>query len=564
MFHGARYLAKLRYSDLMQTELKAMQDHVDKIGNVLPDEDGFNGPRMQRVVDEFYKRHDSLMNPNSHPLSTALTSIGFMFHLGLSPASALVNLTQTALVAYPLMAAKWGFGKAGVALLKASKQAAMGKNDITKFLNRDERRAYDQAVKDGTIDVTQAHDLAGIAQGEDAGVMWRIRPAMRAASFLFHHAERFNRQATFVAAYRLAREAGENHETAFAQATKATYDGHYDYSAGNRPRFMQGNAAKVILLFKQYAQNMVYTLARNAYQSVNGLDPKERAEARKALAGILATHAMAAGVLGLPMVTTILAAISAAGSDDDEPFNARVALQNMLADTFGQKPAEVITRGLSRLGPWDISGRVGLDRLIFPDIQEGLEGQRLAESAAFAALGPVAGIGLNILKGIQEIGDGHMLRGITTMMPAALRGPLNAVRLSSEGAQDKTGISIVDEVDAASVFGQALGFSPSVVRQATEGKRAVLSYDRALNERRQELMTQYARGAMKQDAEAMQEAREAIQAFNEKNPGRRITMMQLNQSVRNRERRINQADDGVYLPKNRREAMDQGRFALAE
>ena len=564
MFHGARYLAKLRYSDLMQTELKAMQDHVDKIGNVLPDEDGFNGPRMQRVVDEFYKRHDSLMNPNSHPLSTALTSIGFMFHLGLSPASALVNLTQTAFVAYPLMAAKWGFGKAGVALLKASKQAAMGKNDITKFLNRDERRAYDQAVKDGTIDVTQAHDLAGIAQGEDAGVMWRIRPAMRAASFLFHHAERFNRQATFVAAYRLAREAGENHETAFAQATKATYDGHYDYSAGNRPRFMQGNTAKVILLFKQYAQNMVYTLARNAYQSVNALDPKERVQARKALAGILATHAMAAGVLGLPMVTTILAAISAAGSDDDEPFDAQVALQNMLADTFGQKPAEVITRGLSRLTPWDISGRVGLDRLIFPDVQEGLEGQRLAESAAFAALGPVAGIGLNILKGIQEIGDGHMLRGITTMMPAALRGPLNAVRLSEEGAQDKTGIPIVDEVDAAAVFGQALGFSPSVVRQATEGKRAVLSYDRALNERRQELMTQYARGAMKQDAEAMQEAREAIQAFNEKNPGRRITMMQLSQSVRNRERRINQADDGVYLPKNRREAMDQGRFALTE
>lgn len=564
MFHGARYLAKLRYSDLMQAELKAMQDHVDKIGNVLPDEDGFNGPRMQRVVDEFYKRHDSLMNPNSHPWSTALTSIGFMFHLGLSPASALVNMTQTALVAYPIMGARWGFGKAGAALLKASKQAAMGRNDITKFLNRDERRAYDQAVKDGTIDVTQAHDLAGIAQGEDAGVMWRIRPAMRAASFLFHHAERFNRQATFVAAYRLAREAGTTHEAAFEQATKATYDGHYDYSAGNRPRFMQGNAAKVILLFKSYAQNMVYTLARNAYQSVNALDPKERVQARKALAGILATHAMAAGVLGLPMVTTILAAISAAGSDDDEPFDAQVALQNMLADTFGQKPAEVITRGLSRLGPWDISGRVGLDRLIFPDIQEGLEGQRLAESAAFAALGPVAGIGLNILKGIQEIGDGHTLRGITTMMPAALRGPLNAVRLSNEGAQDKTGIPIVDEVDAASVFGQALGFSPSVVRQATEGKRAVLSYDRALNERRQELMTQYARGAMKQDAEAMQEARDAIQAFNEKNPGRRITMMQLNQSVRNRERRINQADDGVYLPKNRREAMDQGRFALQD
>ena len=99
-------------------------------------------------------------------------------------------------------------------------------------------------------------------------------------------------------------------------------------------------------------------------------------------------HGLAAGVLGLPMVTTLLAAASMLGGDDDEPWDAQVALQNMLADTFGQKPAEVLAHGLSRLTPWDISGRVGLDKLIFPDVQEGLEGQRLAESAMTASLGP--------------------------------------------------------------------------------------------------------------------------------------------------------------------------------
>ncbi|WP_255344578.1 hypothetical protein [Acidovorax sp. CF316] len=43
------------------------------------------------------------------------------------------------------------------------------------------------------IDVTTAHDLAGIAQGEDVGVMWKLRPVMKAASLMFHHAEKFNR-----------------------------------------------------------------------------------------------------------------------------------------------------------------------------------------------------------------------------------------------------------------------------------------------------------------------------------------------------------------------------------
>lgn len=559
MFHGSRYLAKLRYSDLMQDELTAMQKHVDDWREV----EDFDQNSAQRVVDEMNKRHESLMNPKSNPLSTALTSLGFVFHLGLSPASAMVNLSQTALVAYPIMGAKWGFGKASAALLKASAEAAKGKNDITASLNADELAAYNEAVRAGTIDVTMAHDLAGIAQGEDAGVMWKIRPVMRWASFLFHHAERFNRQVTFVASYRLAREAGADQKAAFEQATKATYDGHFDYGAANRPRVMQGNVAKVLLLFKQYGQNMVYTLSRSAYQSIKGTDA-EKAEARKVLAGLLTSHAMAAGVLGLPMVTTLLAAASMIGGDEDEPWDAQTALQNMLADAFGQKPAEVLAHGLSRLTPWDISGRVGLDRLIFPDVQEGLEGQRLAESAMAAALGPVAGIGVNVLKGAQHMSEGRFGLGLEAMLPSALRGPVKAIRYANEGVQDKSGISILDEVGPAAVAGQALGFSPSQARNAQEGKSAVMAHDRALGERRQELLTRAARASMTKDSEALDDARKEIARFNEKNPGRRINPNHIMQSVHNRQKRIDQAQDGVYLPKSRRDAMQAGRFAFAE
>jgi len=323
---------------------------------------------------------------------------------------------------------------------------------------------------------------------------------------------------------------------------------------------MQGNVAKVLLLFKQYSQNMVYTLARAAYQSIKGTEA-EKAEARKALAGLLTTHAMAAGVLGLPMVSTLLAAASMLGSGDDEPWDAEVALKNMLADTFGKKPAEVLTRGLSRLTPWDISGRVGLDSLIFPDIQEGLEGQRLAESVMTSALGPVAGIGVNILKGAQLMSEGHYQLGLEAMMPAVLRGHIKAIRYAEEGVRDKTGISVLDSVSAAGVAGQAMGFSPSEVRLAYEGKSAVYQKDRALNERRQELLTKAARATMDKDAEARSQAMQEIQRFNEKNPTRRITQIHVMQSVRNRERRITQAENGVYLPQNRRGALDAGRFA---
>lgn len=558
VFHGASYLAKLRYGDRLQDELSAMQRRVDEQAG----QEGFDQPKAQDVVSEMMKRHEAAMNPKTNAVSTALTSLGFMFHLGLSPASAMVNLTQTALVAYPVMGAQWGFKKASAALLKASGEAARGKNDITSSLNADEKAAFDEAVRSGVIDVTMAHDLAGIAQGEDQNVSWKLRPAMRAASWLFHHAEKFNRQVTFVAAYRLAREAGAGEKAAYQQAVQATYDGHFDYSSNNRPRAMQGNVARVLLLFKQYGQNMVYTFMRNAHQSLKGATPEERSRARKALGGLLTTHAMAAGVLGLPMVTTLLAAASMLGGDDDEPWDAKVALQNMLADTFGQKPAEVLAHGLSRLTPWDISGRVGLDKLIFPDVQEGLEGQRLGESAMTAALGPVAAIGVNALKGAQLMSEGQYLRGLEAMAPSVLRGPLKSFRYGTEGVRDKTGIVVQDEVGAAELLGQVAGFSPSSVRNAYEGKSAVVQQDRALQARRSALVEQFAMAAMAGDEEGKAAAREDIAKFNEKNPNRRIQAMQLAQSVHQREKRIREAREGVYLPNKRRDALEVGRFAV--
>lgn len=345
---------------------------------------------------------------------------------------------------------------------------------------------------------------------------------------------------------------------------QATYDGHFDYSSNNRPRAMQGNVARVVLLFKQYGQNMVYTLMRKAHQSLKGASPQERAQARKALGGLLAMHGLAAGALGLPMVTTLLAAASMLGGDDDEPWDAQVALQNMLADTFGQKPAEVMAHGLSRLTPWDISGRVGLDKLIFPDMQEGLEGQRLGESAMAAALGPVAGIGINVLKGLQDMGDGRYLRGLEAMAPSVLRGPLKSMRYYNEGVRDKSGIVVQDEVGAAELLGQAAGFSLSSVRNSFEGKSAVVAHDRALQARRSSLVEQFAMAAMAGDEEGKADARADIAKFNEKNPNRRIQPMQLAQSVNMRQKRIREAQEGVYLPSKRRDALEAGRFAVPD
>lgn len=580
MFSGANYLAKLRYGDQLAQQLDEMQKYADEQFEV--DED-YDQRSAQSVITEMNKRHDNLMNPKGHPLSSALTSLGFIYYLGLSPAAAMVNLSQTALVAYPLMGAKWGFDKAADELLKASNDFRKGvefhkvkwegsktdlyktiSSDISKFLNKDEKQAYEDAVARGVIDVTQAHDLAGIAQGEDSGVMWKTRPIMRAASVMFHSAERFNREVTFIAAYRLARQSGENHDSAFDQAVDATYKGHFDYSSGNRPRIMQGNVAKVLLLFKQFGQNMLYTLARQTYQSIKGETEAERKEARKSLGAILAMHATFAGALGLPMVGMLLSVASWMGGDDDDPWDAEVALRNYLAEAFGPTISNMLMKGAPRGIGVDISGRVGINNLLLPDVQEGLEGKKWWDSAASAALGPIGGIGANIAKGAQEISEGHNLRGVESMLPVFLKNFAKTYRYADEGVQDKTGVSIMDEVDSMDLLIQGMGFSPADVRTATEGKSAIYQYDRKLSERRSRLMTLWSRAKMLDDQQEMDEIWEEIQGFNEKNPSRRITRINLNQSYRNRQRRIDRAEDGVYLSRNRQDARDAGYFAFGE
>jgi len=552
MFHGARYLAKLRYGDRLADFLDEMQDHVDTKAT----DAGYDSVRAQQVVDEMNKRHDAYMNPQGNELSNTLTSVGFLFYLGLSPASAAVNLSQTPLVTLPMLSAKYGFGKASAALLEASRQAAGNGNDISKVLTGDELAAYKEAVAAGVIDVSMAHDLAGIAAGNDTKAQGKLRPVMKWASFLFHHGEKFNRQASLLAAYRLARGAGMDHAAGYKSAVEEVYASHFDYAASNRPRFMQGNVARVVFLFKQYAQNMIYTLSRNAVKAAKG-----DKVALRTISGLLLSHAMAAGVLGLPLVSTLLAAASLIGGDDDEPWDAKIALRNLIADLIGQKPAEVMMRGFSRLTPFDISGRVGLDKLILPDIQEGLEGARAAESWMTAALGPVAGIGVSATKGLGKIAEGQYLRGLEDMLPVSLRNPVKALRFARDGVQDKSGIPILDDTTAMEEIGQMIGFSPSRSREAMEGKGAVYQAERRLNDRRQALIEQWGNARRAGDAEGEKEIREHIEKFNEKNESRRIKPAQLMQSLRRRQQRINEAEGGIYLPKKHQDVRDLGRFA---
>lgn len=88
--------------------------------------------------------------------------------------------------------------------------------------------------------------------------------------------------------------------------------------------------------------------------------------------------------------------------------------------------------------------------------------------------------------------------------------------------------------------------------------------EKVLQARRSQLLEQFSRAKMNDDEEALSEVWDEIEKFNAKNPSCRITKPNAMQSYRNRMRRINDSESGVYISKKHHEILDERRFSFSE
>ena len=89
-------------------------------------------------------------------------------------------------------------------------------------------------------------------------------------SWFFHHAERLNREVTFLAASPDGPGEGLEEHAAIDKASDLTWRIHFDYQNTRKPRAMQGNSAKALLTFKNYSANMIWRLVRDTHQALHG------------------------------------------------------------------------------------------------------------------------------------------------------------------------------------------------------------------------------------------------------------------------------------------------------
>ncbi|MDX9893911.1 MAG: PLxRFG domain-containing protein [Desulfofustis sp.] len=579
MQHAAHHIARIRHADKMTAAVESILAESRML-----DKDA-NGDAYVDLHNELTKRLEIMNNPDISPVTQAITAFGFLMNIGPSIASALVNMSQTPLVAFPVLATRFkGIGSISAmnALMKASAdyftskpKLATGPSllDNTK-LPQEERDMIRALIDDGTIDVTQAHSLAQAA-GNDYFNLARTKyghvgaRAMRLVSYPFHVAELANRKITALAAYRMARQNDMGHLAAVSQAREVVLDSHFDYSAHNRARWMEGNTRRVLLLFKQYSQQMTWLLGRSFHQAAKGESKEVRQAAAKQLGMILAGHFIVAGAMGMPVLGGMIGTLSFLANlagDDDEPKDLEVSIRNFLADTLGQAGGDAVMNGpwrmLPGLGQLDLSNRMSLGDLWFRAPNKEMEGRDQFNQYVNLLLGPVATNAANLFMGANSMANGEVWRGIEMMLPKAVKDGMKAMRYSTEGVKNWKHDTLLEDLGAVELFGQALGFTPSRVSEMYAGANAVKNHETRLERRRQVLMNRWVNAIRERDTEKAREAMAAITAFNAKNPIFRIDYRRnLIPSLRNRMKAQAQTKEGVYVPATRNEIRQVGRFA---
>lgn len=555
MFHGNRQLARLRQQTAMEKALSTMRKQAREAAD--PN-------RAAQLVNEILKRDEWIKNPTTSTWANVAGGLGFLWYLT-APASAIVNVTQTPLVAYPLLAARHGWGAAAKALTGTIGDYFKGRFSIEGALKGEEIDVYRRFLADGLIDKTQSHDLAGMSETPSAIYSGRTAKVMRASSFLFHRAERMNREVTALAAYRLARSQGLGVDAAYQQAKAMTWESHFDYSNSNKARFIQGDAARVLFMFKQFSQHMTYLLARSAHQSLKGLTPAKRREARLRLTGLLGIHALFAGALGMPLMGTLAMVMNALFDDEDEPYDFELEFRNFLAEAFGPWGQAIAKGPVESLTGLGIASRVGLSDLWFREPDKTLEGRGLVEYWTEQFLGPLGGIALKAGTAYEMFQDGHTARALESMTPTAIRSGLQMLRDAGEGVKSLRGDPVMEEVSTWNLLGQAAGFSPAELGQKYDATRAIKNLERRILDRRERLINRWWLARRTGDLEGVQEAMAEIRRFNEstsirQNPRARVTPATLLASTQARQRYSRRADGGIIVDQRLARLPEQVRF----
>lgn len=557
-----------------------IQEQLDAVREIASDKDKAGSTKLTEVANELAIRRHMDLSYEETPIQDAVTRFNQAWVLGASPAYLMQQFGQTFMLTVPHLSGRNSVGAATKAMWKGVRDAVsliresgkgsglMNRFEIkldSELLKEDEQKALKYVADLGQLDILMDHDISLGARGKETSKYDRM---IEMTNWTARQLETTNRISTALAAYRLETErlkkegrmtAEQIHDEAKKYAAESVEQTQVDYSNENAARWMKRNAfagSKLIMQFKKYQVHMIQMLLWNSKKALAG-----DKEAQRILTGILTTHMLMAGSLGLPIAAPIFAVAQMAawlGADDDE-VDPEVAYKNFLADMIGKDAADAFVRGLPAALRADMSKRLGLGNVFspVPFVRSDKQGKEQFDAMVMAYLGPSMSTGGRLVDGLSALSDGKFVDAWSKMLPKYLADPMKAYRVSEEGITTKQGNVRIpaDNLSVADVIMIGMGVPSLKVNKYYEYNTAFEDQKAAATRVASELKKQWAKGDDRPGT------REAIDEFNERHPSMRITPKDLFAAQKETVRYAKGVtEDGLKVGKRDKEFAENLRF----
>ncbi|MGE4042307.1 PLxRFG domain-containing protein [Pseudolabrys sp.] len=553
---SSAYLAKLEYQPRLESALKDLQERVKNDYTT----DGSLG--RSALANEVLRRESIEAGQNTNnkfaPAIQRVLTVSFIDKL-FSPAYNVINSMQPAMVTAPVLAGRFGVGRAVTELGRAyqdvaaysvvkqgiretARKAAAGSGeasiiDTIKGNLRDtrERAMIDYLVERGSIDPESGFEIAQLVKAKD-GTLGRIDSGIGyvegIARQMPRSIEAINRTVTALAAYRMEMSKSGNFDKALRYAQDTVNSTQGLYSASNAAPVFNHPLGKLTLQFRKYSSMILHLLGQQIGKALENRTPGERAEALKTLTMLAGTHIAMAGALGLPTegFKFLFSGLKFAGVPVPSWDEVEDAVRAGAASAFGKKGGEILSRGLPRAIGIDLSSRVGLDNLLtFGEPKS--DAKNDVKAWVFDTIGgaPISLVG-DWVVGANALASGDFAKAAELMVPIKfISDTIKAARQLREGKKSSTGRQLSEPYNYAEAAARVLGFTPA--REAEEGAKAA-SFKRqsdALSKERSRLTTEWVTSKGSDKVQAWSK----IQEWNRtQNPAARITMKQLTSAAK--------------------------------
>jgi len=580
-FSISRQISNMKYAAMLNKARSEMLRHVKELGKSGKAEDN---QLAKEYFDELSSRVDFAKSPTVSMAANILNTISFTTLLGFNVSSALVNLSQMPLIVMPYLGGKYGYEATRKAITEASLayMGSGGKRNVEMLGSKDEKltrtampsmdnidfdgedipkhlRKYKALVEFGRkMGQFNRSQMSDVLEAEDsASPLARVNAA---SGFFMHQGERMNREVSLMAAYDLelqrlsspkatkeekALSTEEKQQAAARQALYLTELVNGGTAAAAAPPIAQNAVGRVLWMFKSYGVKMNYLLFKTAREALKGESPEVRSAAFKQLGGIMGQTALFAGLQGMPMFGVVSMIYNLFKEDDEEDFGAVVR----------GATGETVYKGLiNSLTGLTVAERIGLSNLIFKESPVSSGSSTLVDSLAQLLGGPFIGVVTRMERGISQLQDGQVERGLESMSPVALANIMKGIRFATEGANTLRGDPIMGDVSAWNAGAQMLGFTPAEYTKELEINAVLKGIEKSVGEGRSKQLQKLNIATKVGDYEGAAEAYEKLQKLYEKHPD----LGNLNDTITRSRRAFNNAKvvNGIILaPGTQKELM---------